>query len=344
MIQRADIFTLPAALPLEEGGLLVNAQVAYQTHGELSGENSIVLVHDLASSLRAVAEAEASAFRPSGWARGLVGPDAPLNPASDFLVSPNLLGSPFGSTSALTLNPSTGKPFGPAFPTITVEDMARALGALVRGLRVRRVRAVLGVGLGGMVALRAAALFQDLTAGVIALGAAKSLPEGLREQLALTEQLLQADPAFRSGEYQPGQGPTRALKKLRLDMLRRVYGRDWLVANYSDYFGAERQLEAEAEAFAEAFDANCYARLCAAYGACDLTEWLPKVGARVLLVACSTDDVAPPLRIRDTYHLLTASGVNTRYYELQSNGGHATLTIESHRLRGPISEFLATLD
>ncbi len=343
MIQIAETYTLPAPLPLEEGGLLVNAQVAYCTYGELSGDNGIVLLHDLTDSHRALGEPETSPFKPSGWGHTLVNEGCAFSHESHYVVCPNLLGSPFGSTSALTLDPQAARPFGPRFPAITIEDMARTVGALLRGLMVMRVRLLVGVGLGGMVALRMASLFPHLSGGVVAIGAAKSLPDGVREQLSLVRQLLEADPGYRGGDYERGHGPRRAMKKLRLDMLRRLYSRDHLVRTYGDHFAAERQLEAAAESFAEAFDANCYAHLCAAYAACDLSEALPKIAARVLLVAESTDAVAPPSRVRDTYHLLTASGVNTRYYELQSDGGHGTLTAERARLHGALTEFLATV-
>lgn len=343
MIQIGDSYTLPAPLPLEEGGLLVNAQLAYEAHGELAGENTVVLLHDLTQSHRALGEPEVSRYKPSGWARELVGPGRVLEGVTDYLVSPNLLGSPFGSTSPLTQDSASGKPIGPAFPTLTVEDMARAIGGLLRGLRIRRVRLLLGLGLGGMVALRMAALFPELAAGVVTLGAARSLPEGLREQLALTGQFLRSDPAFLNGAYLPGPGPRRSLQKLRLEMLRRAYGRDYLAAQHSDLFAVERALEEEAEAFAEQFDASCYAHLCAAYGAADLTESLPRIGARVLLISSAADELAPPIRVRDTYHLLTAAGVSARYYEVQSQGGHALLASEAERLRGPIGEFLSTL-
>jgi homoserine O-acetyltransferase/O-succinyltransferase len=341
VIQIADTYTLPAALPLEEGGLLVNAQIAYHAWGELSGENSIVLLHDLVESHRALQEPETSPFRPSGWGRELIGVNNVLNPEQNYIVCPNLLGSPFGSTSAVTSDPRTGSALGTSFPALTVEDMARGLAAMLRGLKIRRVRAIAGVGLGGMVALRAASLFPDLAAGVVALGAAKSLPEGLREQLSLTGQFLRSDPTFKNGDYAPNQGPKQALQKLRLEMLRRVYGPNYLAG--TDLLTTERQLEAEAEAFAEQFDANCYSHLCNAFGGADLTDHLPKIAARVLLIAGSDDTLAPPPRVRDTYHLLTAAGVNARYYELQSDGGHATLLAEAQRLRGPVGEFLAGL-
>jgi homoserine O-acetyltransferase len=335
---------LPASLPLEEGGLLFNAVLSYDSYGRPSGDNTIVLLHDLQHSHRALGPKEDSPYQPSGWGEQLVGEGRLFNPQVNHILVPNLLGSPFGSTSPVSLDPDTGKPLGPIFPPLTVEDMARAVAGLLRGLEIRRARAVVGVGLGGMVALRLGALFPQLAAGIIALGAARSLPDRLRERMALTPQLLSSDPAFEEGAYEPGQGPVRTVKSLRLEVLRLTSTREQLLGRYRDPLAAERGLEAEAEAFAAAFDANCYSLLCGAYGRCDLGPHLGKLSARVMLVAASTSVMAPPGRVRDTYHALSAAGANVRFHELLTDQGQHALLSEAERLRGPLSAFMGSLD
>ena len=321
---------------------MVNAEIAYETYGAFAPTGAVVLLHDMVASYRALGDPEPSLFKPSGWALQLVGSARVIDPATSFVISPNLLGSPFGSTSPAKRD-GDGTPLGTDFPTATTVDMARATAALLRGLGVEAVKAVVGVGLGGMVALQLAALFPKLMAGVVTLGAARALPERLREQLALSRQVLGADPEFKDGKYFPGKGPVRALKALRLEVLRQVYSREALAHSHTDPAAAERRLESEAEAFANQFDANSYALLCGAYGGCDLVSALPKIAARVLLVASSTDAIAPPARVRDTYHALSAGGVKAHYYELQSDRGHGGLLKEAARLRGPVGEFLDSL-
>lgn len=336
MIQTAaDTFQLPAALPLEEGGLLVNARLAYETYGRFSADRAVILLHDLHHSHRAVGR-EDSTNPFSGWAREWIGADKALSPADYHLISVNLLGSPFGSTSPATLDDETRKPLGPIFPQLTILDMARGVAGLVRGMNLQKVHAVIGVGLGGMVALRLAALFRELIRGVVAIGTPKLLPEGLRGQLSMTPQLLGSDPAFQAGNYPANEGPKRTLRNLRYDYLLRASGE-------TPESPAGKELAADADLFASLFDANCYALLAGALGRADLSDYLERIQCRVLLVSNARDQAAPASRIRETYHVLTAAGVHAHFYEAPQELGPVTQRSGALRLRGPMHEFLSML-
>jgi homoserine O-acetyltransferase len=343
VIQATGIHLLTVPLPLEEGGLLDGTQVAYEAYGEPLGENSVVLLHDLAQSHRALGPMEPSAYQPSGWGAELIGEKRPLDPTAQHILSMNLLGSPFGTTSPLTEDPFTGALLGPALPMLSVVDMARTATALLRALGLKRVRALMGVGLGGLVALRLASLFPEVAAGVVVIGAARALPEPLRDRIGMFHQLLWMDPEFKEGFYRPGEGPVKTMRKLRLEYLRMLYGREHLVARYRDIDAAEKALEADADAFASSFDANAWSLLCTAYASCDLTEFLPKVQAKVLLIAGASDVLAPPARVRETYHLLSSAGVNARYHEIQGASDHGALLTETRRMNGPVRDFLRRL-
>ncbi|MFL5352394.1 alpha/beta fold hydrolase [Archangium sp.] len=339
MYQTTGSYSLPVALPLEEGGLLGGAQVAWSAYGERSDDNVAVLLHDLAHSHRALGPGEQAAFQPSGWGAELVGEGRPLDTSALHVVVPNLLGSPFGSTSPVTVDARAGRPYGAALPTVTVLDMARSVSAMLRGMQVERARALVGVGLGGLVALQLAALFPEQVSAVVVLGAARALPEPLRERLGLIRHLLRMDPDFHEGHYAPGQGPKRTLRKHYLEYLRLRHGSESPRATPS---AAERALEAEAEAeaFSEGFDANTWALLCTAYAGGDVTESLSKVRAPVLLATGADDALAPPSRVRDTYHLLSAAGARAHYHELPAPCDHAGLLAQAKRLHGPMRDFL----
>lgn len=340
MIQAGGIHLFTVPLPLEEGELLGNPQVAWATYGEPSDGKAVVLLHDLSHSHLALGPGEDSAYQPSGWAQELVGPGKALDPSETPVIVPNLLGSPFGSTSPATVDPVTGERLGPAMPALTVLDMARLVSALLRALGLQQVKALVGVGLGGLVALRLAALFPELAASVVVIGAGRSLPEGLREKLGLTGQVLRMDPDYQDGLYAPERAPRKTLRKLRLEFLRLLYGREYLQKAYPDSAAAQAALEAEADAFADTFDPVAWALLCSAYAGCDLADCFPHIRSRVLLMTGATDALAPAGRVRDTYHLLTAAGVPTRFHELQGPGDHGALLSDAHRLHGPIQDFL----
>lgn len=339
MIQATGIHLFTALLPLEEGELLRNPQVAWETYGEPCDGKAVVLLHDLSHSHRALGPVEDSAYRPSGWARELVGPGRPIDPGVTPVVAPGLLGSPFGSTSAATVDPETGERLGLNLPPLTVLDMARGVSALLRARGLSHVRALVGVGLGAHVALRLAGLFPDLSDAVVAIGAARALPEGVRERLGLVWQLLRADPDFREGLYSPESAPRKTMRRLRQDVQRLLYGREYL-SQLHPGGDAARMLEAEADAFAETFDAASWAMLCSAYAGSDVADSFSRIRARVLLVAGASDAMAPVNRVRDTYHLLSAAGVSTRLLELPGHGDHAALLTDTERLRAPLEDFL----
>ncbi len=52
----------------------------------------------------------------------MVGPGKPLDTDRFFVIGINNLGSCFGSTGPMHINSATGKPYGAAFPVVTVED------------------------------------------------------------------------------------------------------------------------------------------------------------------------------------------------------------------------------
>lgn len=312
MIQRAEVLKLPVALPLEAGGLLVDAEVAMEAYGHPSPDKALVLLHDFTDSHHAA----------ESWGKSLIGRGKPIDPAQYWLVSLNLLGSPFGSTSAAMLQ-GHEEPY-----VFTVEDMARAAASAMRVLGVKKPRVVCGIGLGGMVALKMAATFPDLVAGVLTLGAAPALPKVVRELLTITW-----------AHHRAG-----TLKKARIDFLRRHHDRHALIKRFGDNAAVEAFLSGQADAFMLDFDARCYASLAQAYGGADLSESLEKITCRALLVAGSPDELAPATRVRDAYHRIAGAGAKARFYEIPSEGGHADLLTEVARIKGPVREFLTSLD
>jgi homoserine O-acetyltransferase len=336
MNKQTHLITLPPSLKLGAGGGLVGATVACETYGEPRDDNAVVLLHGLSRSHRAV-DGEGD-FSPHGWAKKLVGPGRPMDTGLFFVIAPNLLGSPFGSSSPLTWD-GAGAPWGARFPELSVADHARALDAVLEAFGVRRARAVVGFSLGGMVALGHAALFPERVGAVATLLGPAALSESARQRLALAPQLLAADPEFVPGAP-TAQGTVSALRRMRLRALRDLYPRDYLHSRHESLFAAERFLEAEADAFARAFDADCYVSLQRTLATCDLREALPAVTARVLLVSCVTDELALSSRVLDTYHALTAGGARTRYVELQSDSGHRALYLDQDVIAPPLKDLL----
>ena len=76
-----------------------------------------------------------------------------LDPEKCFTVCANIIGSCYGSTGPLSVNPATGKPYYGDFPRLTIRDMARAHSLLADHLGLRRIHALVGSSVGGFQAV-----------------------------------------------------------------------------------------------------------------------------------------------------------------------------------------------
>ncbi|CAG0969387.1 MAG: homoserine O-acetyltransferase [Bacteroidetes bacterium] len=132
------------ALVLESGRILPDFTIAYHTFGKLNKEasNVVWVTHALT--------ANSDVFN---WWKGLFGENSLFNPNEYFIVCANVLGSHYGSTGPLSINPDTGSPYYHNFPEITVRDMVAALNLLREYLQLKKIHTLIGGSLGGQQAL-----------------------------------------------------------------------------------------------------------------------------------------------------------------------------------------------
>lgn len=61
----------------------------------------------------------------SDWWGPLLGSGKAFDTSRYLVFCANVLGSPYGSTSSLSINPDTGRAYGPDFPQTTIRDDIR---------------------------------------------------------------------------------------------------------------------------------------------------------------------------------------------------------------------------
>ena len=113
----------------------------------------MLICHALSGNHHAAGYHSADDSKP-GWWDACIGPGKPIDTNRFFVVSLNNLGGCHGSTGPLTENPTTGEPWGPDFPTVTVSDWVRSQQLLADHLGIDRFAAVVGGSLGGMQAMQ----------------------------------------------------------------------------------------------------------------------------------------------------------------------------------------------
>ena len=115
------IFKQPLALDC--GRLLPEFTLAYETYGELNGDksNAVLICHALSGDQHA-AGYHTKEDRKPGWWDNCIGPGKPFDTKRFFIVCLNNLGGCKGSSGPNTVDPKTGKLYGPTFPLVTVHD------------------------------------------------------------------------------------------------------------------------------------------------------------------------------------------------------------------------------
>jgi homoserine O-acetyltransferase len=129
---------------LEDGTVLPNAQLRYQTYGSINADRNNVLV---------VCHALTGNASLHSWWGELLGPGRAFDTSKYMVVCCNILGSCYGSTSPRDTNPTTGKPYSKDFPDVSVKDTVRLQLLLLKALNVKSIKAVIGGSFGGMQAM-----------------------------------------------------------------------------------------------------------------------------------------------------------------------------------------------
>ena len=166
----SDLIRLSFAGPLElqSGASITNYELVVETYGQLNEkkDNAVLICHALNASHHV---AGISADNPDdvGWWDNMVGPGKPVDTNRFFVIGVNNLGSCFGSTGPMSINPATGKPYGASFPVVTVEDWVNAQARVADHFQISKFAAVMGGSLGGMQAMAWGIMYPDRVANCV---------------------------------------------------------------------------------------------------------------------------------------------------------------------------------
>ncbi len=327
--------TLPE-LRLENGTVMRDVAIACQVAGTLdaTGRNAVLLAHGYSAHHRMMGTG-------GSWA-AMAGPGRAIDTDRFFVVSTNMLGSSYGSTGPASINPGTGKPWGPDFPDISLIDQVNAQRLALDQLGVKHLTAIAGVSFGGQLAFQWAVTHPDFVSGIIPTASA---PKG-RGDHTLVDTLvarLARDPNWNGGWFYENGGLTETLTTMRIDNLR-SYGMDAvLAAKVADPAKRESMLQRMAEQWAREFDANSLVVLRRAAVRFNARKDLQRMKARVLYSLSTTDTLFPPSIAPDVMAALKTAGVEAEYFELVSEQGHMAPLTDCGTLAPQVRAFLDRL-
>lgn len=332
-------------LRLSSGGAIATYDLVYETYGELNAErsNAVLICHALSGDHH-VAGFHAPDDRKPGWWDNAIGPGKVIDTDVFFVVGVNNLGSCFGSTGPASIDPATGKPYGPDFPIVTVRDWVEAQARLSDALGIDRWAAVVGGSLGGMQVLQWAIDYPKRVAHAIVIAAS---PRLTAQNIAFNEvarQAIRTDPDFHGGRYYDfNTEPKRGLRLARMlghitylsdDLMREKFGRDLregkINFDYNVEFEVESYLRYQADTFAGRFDANTYLLMTKVLDYFDpagttggnLSEALRGVQADFMVISFSGDWRFAPARSREIVKALHDNDLNVSYAEIKAHHGH----------------------
>ena len=130
-----QVFQYQQLFELESGKQLPNLQIGFHTYGTLNKQrdNVIWVCHALT--------ANSDVF---DWWKGLFGEGFYFNPDEHFVVCANIIGSNYGTTNPLSINPNTNQPYYLTFPDYTIRDVVKAHQKLAEHLGIDQIEVLLG--------------------------------------------------------------------------------------------------------------------------------------------------------------------------------------------------------
>jgi homoserine O-acetyltransferase len=358
LIAHTQTQTFTQALGLKCGLILGAYQLAYETYGQLNAQrsNAVLICHALNASHH-VAGVYPGQDKSEGWWDNMVGPGKPLDTDRFFVIGVNNLGSCFGSTGPMHVNPDTGRIYGADFPVVTVEDWVHSQARLLDALGIDQLAAVMGGSLGGMQALSWTLQYPDRVRHALVIASSPNLNA---ENIAFNEVARRAivtDPDFHGGHfYAHGVVPKRGLRIARMlghitylsdDVMNEKFGRRLQRATDQAYqystqdveFQIESYLRYQGDKFSEYFDANTYLLITRAldyfdpareFGG-DLSAALARAKAAFLLVSFSTDWRFSPARSREMVRALLNNRSTVSYAEIDAPHGHDAFLLDDPR-------------
>lgn len=318
-------FTYRQPLQLESGQLLPSVDVVYHTYGTLNSDRSNVIW--ICHALTANSDV-------ADWWNSLVGEGKTYDPANYFIVCSNIIGSCYGSSGPLTINPDTKLPYYSTFPQVTIRDMVNVHIILRKHLGLEKINTIIGGSMGGYQAIEWAlmepAIFTKMV--LVATGAQESawgIAIHTAQRLA-----IEADDTWNNPEQNAG---TKGLKAARaIGMLTYRNYEAFVKAQTDDEhkldnFKASSYLNYQGEKLVKRFNTYSYWLLGKAMDSHNiarnrgtLENVLKSIRLNTLIIGISSDHLCPVAEQR----LMAQHIPNSKFVEIDSPYGHDGFLIE----------------
>lgn len=345
LIVTKQSFEIPS-FTTRAGATVPNLRIGYQTAGTLNaaGDNAVLIAHFFSGTSHAFGRYGAG--QPAGYWDAIIGPGKPIDTNRWFVVSAD---TPVNlntgdrntiTTGPATVNPATGRPWGLAFPVLSIRDFVETQKALLDHLGVRRLALVAGASMGALQTIEWAVAYPEMVARAMPVIGTDRVDAWIIGWLDIWAAPIRLDPNWKGGDYYGGPAPVAGLAEALKIVTH--HARDWPWADtigvkpaegqdprrsVTDRFAIEKWLDDAALARARISDANHFLYLVRA-NQLFLKEYdspeaaLARSRARWLVVPSVTDRVFPIEANRRLAATLREQGRQVELVELTGPLGH----------------------
>ena len=321
----------------EGGNVFHGLEVAYDTWGTLNDQkNNVIWV---CHALTANSDVES-------WWPGMVGEDLAFDTGIYFIVCANILGSCYGTTGPLSINPQTGKQWMDDFPVITVRDIVRLHEILRVQLGITRIHTIIGSSIGGYQALEYSIMYPEIIQRLVFIASsAKQSPWAVafNESQRLS---IEADPSFFEKDPSGGQKGLKAARSIALLSYRTAYAYNQTQAEDSDdkitSFRASSYQAYQGDKLVNRFNPWSYYRLTqlsdshnVGRGRGGIVSALKKVKAKTLCIGIKSDILYPA----EEQKFVAENIKEGQYVEIDSFYGHDGFLIEVEKVSAVLKKF-----
>ena len=337
-----SVFKYEQPFRLESGFSLDGFELAYTTHGTLNAakDNVIWIFHALTAN-----------SNPAEWWPGLVGDGRFFDPTRFFIICVNKPGSPYGSTSPVSINPATGEKFYNSFPVFTIRDIVRTYQHLKNALGIQKILCGLGGSTGGMQLLEWAIEEPDLFQHIVPIATNAVLsPWGIAFN-ASQRMAIEADPTWTEKKPEAGQKGLAAARSIALLSYRHYNGYELTQARDKAFvplaenitYASDNYQRYQGLKLVNRFHTICYYRLTQSMDSHDTGRHrggtaaaLGRIKARTLVIGIQSDVLYPPAEQEYLHQNIPGA----QLLMIASDFGHDGFLLEYDKIEKALSNFI----
>lgn len=325
---------------LESGEILPDVTIAYDTFGTLSEakDNVIWVCHAL------TANSDVKDWWPNTVEEGRF-----LDPNKYFIVCANFLGSHYGTTSPLSINPTTGEKWYYDFPRITVRDMVTCHRLLAKHLGIDRVKLLIGSSIGGFQCMEWAVTEPDFMENLALIATTTNTEPWAAAFNESQRMAIRADGTWGQLRDDAGLDGMAVARSIALISYRGAPAYNATQQDRDNPTDAAFERRAhtyqqhQGEKLRRRFNAFSYYRMTEAVdshnigrGRGSVADALRRIKARTLVVAISSDILFPV----EAHIPMRQYIPDVEYHLIESSFGHDGFLVEHEKLNNIITNFM----